>query len=145
MTCQCEQPAGTAAGDHADRDARTRWELTSNVGKPTIWHDQRCEQSPVLTAQLNVACELRWNRRLRLPYQALVVKQAVEQLHDQQATQSILELLAHRAHGSADFVVARRGKAPPLPPPQHGGRAISDARSCPTTDTVRMSQQEPKS
>jgi len=30
---------------------------------------------------------------------------------------------------SAYFVVARRGKAPPLPPPQHGGRAISDARS----------------
>jgi hypothetical protein len=30
---------------------------------------------------------------------------------------------------SAYFVAARRGKAPPLPPPQHGGRAISDARS----------------
>jgi len=36
----------------------------------------------------------------------------------------ILELLAHRAHGSTYFVVARRGKAPLLPPPQHGGRAI---------------------
>jgi hypothetical protein len=31
--------------------------------------------------------------------------------------------------GSAYFVVARRGKAPLLPPPQHGERAISDARS----------------
>jgi hypothetical protein len=30
---------------------------------------------------------------------------------------------------SAYFVVARRGKAPPLAPPQHGGRAIPDARS----------------
>src|SRR5215211_5485500 len=35
-----------------------------------------------------------------------------------------LMLLAHRAHGSAYFVVARRGKASLLPPPQHGGRAI---------------------
>ena len=33
-------------------------------------------------------------------------------------------LLAHRAHGSAAFVVARRRKAPLLPPAQHGGRAI---------------------
>jgi hypothetical protein len=32
-----------------------------------------------------------------------------------------LELLAHRAHGSAYFVVARRGKAPPFTSPQHGG------------------------
>jgi hypothetical protein len=29
---------------------------------------------------------------------------------------------------SAYFVVARRGKAPLLAPPQHGGRAIADAR-----------------
>jgi hypothetical protein len=29
-----------------------------------------------------------------------------------------LELRAHRAHGSAYLVVARRGKAPLLPPPQ---------------------------
>ena len=35
--------------------------------------------------------------------------------------------------GSADFVVARRRKAPLLPPPQHGGRAISDARRLTTT------------
>jgi DNA polymerase-3 subunit delta len=39
------------------------------------------------------------------------------------------ELLAHRAHGSAYFVVARRGKSASAPSPQHGGRAISDARS----------------
>ena len=48
-----------------------------------------------------------------------------------------LELLAHRAHGSAYFVVASRRKAPLLPPPQHGGRAISDARS----DGVLLDQQ----
>jgi hypothetical protein len=39
------------------------------------------------------------------------------------------QLLAHRAHRSAYFVVARRGKAPLLSSPQHGGRAITDARS----------------
>jgi hypothetical protein len=38
------------------------------------------------------------------------------------------ELLAHRALESADFVVARRRKTCLLAPPQHGGRAISDAR-----------------
>src|SRR5215218_863449 len=76
-------------------------------------------------------------------YQGFIVQQAVEQLHGQQVTQSILELLAHRAHGSADFVVARRGKAPPLPPPQHGGRAIPDARSCPTTDTPKCVKRSP--
>ena len=49
-----------------------------------------------------------------------------------------LELLAHRAHGSTYFVVARRRKsASLLPPPQHGGRAISDARS----DGVLLDQQ----
>jgi hypothetical protein len=36
-----------------------------------------------------------------------------------------LELLAHRAHGSAYFVVARRGKSASAPSSaQHGGRAI---------------------
>ena len=131
---QSKQAAGAAADDHADRDASIGRDLSSELGEPTVGHDQGCEQTPVRTAQLAVAGEHCRQRGLWSPYQGLVVKQAVEQLHDQQATQSILELLAHRAHGSADFVVARRGKAPPLPPPQHGGRAISDARSCPTTD-----------
>jgi hypothetical protein len=40
-----------------------------------------------------------------------------------------LELLAHRALESAYFVVARRRKTCLLAPPQHGGRAIPDARS----------------
>ena len=31
----------------------------------------------------------------------------------------------------ASFVVARRGEAPPLIPPQHGGARFPDARSCP--------------
>ncbi len=32
---------------------------------------------------------------------------------------------------SAYFIVARRGRTPPLAPPQHGGARFSDARSCP--------------
>src|SRR5688572_18313540 len=36
---------------------------------------------------------------------------------------------AARTSRSAYFVVARRGKAPPLAPPQHGGARFSDARN----------------
>jgi len=40
-----------------------------------------------------------------------------------------LELLAQSRVESAYFVVARRGKAPLLAPPQHGGARFPDARS----------------
>ena len=43
---------------------------------------------------------------------------------------SILSCSRIARFGSAYFVVARGRKACPLRPPQHGGRAISDARSC---------------
>jgi hypothetical protein len=42
----------------------------------------------------------------------------------QRSFHKFLMLLVHRAHASAYFVVTRRGKAPLLPPPQHGRRAI---------------------
>jgi hypothetical protein len=35
----------------------------------------------------------------------------------------------NRAWKSAFFVVARRGKTPPLAPPHHGGARFPDARS----------------
>jgi hypothetical protein len=85
---QSKQAAGAAADDHADRDAGIGRNLSSELGEPTVWHDQGCEQTPVRTAKLAVAGEHCRQRGLWSPYQGLVVKQAVEQLHDQQATQS---------------------------------------------------------
>ena len=40
----------------------------------------------------------------------------------------MLNLLAQSRVESADFVVARRGRTPPLTPPQHGGARFPDAR-----------------
>ena len=47
------------------------------------------------------------------------------------------ELLAQSRVESAYFVVARRGKAPPLAPPQHGGARFADARSYVTNYSLR--------
>ena len=52
-------------------------------------------------------------------------------------------LLAYRAHGFAYYVVVRRGKTPPLTPPQHGEHAISDARSSPSQSCSRIARMAP--
>ena len=46
VACQRKQAACTAAGDHADRDAGIGRDLSSDLGEPTVGHDQGCEQTP---------------------------------------------------------------------------------------------------
>jgi hypothetical protein len=47
----------------------------------------------------------------------------------QRSFHKFLMLLVHRAHASAYFVVARRGKAPLVPPLSTAGARFADARS----------------
>ena len=86
-------------------------------------------RSPFFGAARAIARGIRLLRRRSQRKNASAHSSSARRRAISDARSSFLELLAQSRVESAYFVVARRGKTPPLTPPQHGGARFTDARS----------------